>query len=169
VIDHEVEIQIKMLDDAEFLEWSRLLSADEFRGERNDLNERVALAQQQLATGVEGGGALLTELQNALDDLNLRAQQRGNALGVESFKQVAHNWRKIKAGNTVPDFNHANIERLLRWPGFGGAFGEAYLKTWRREAEIREGNSAGSPANGPAGGPTGGTKTGGTSPKRRRR
>lgn len=169
VIDHRVEIQVEMLDDAEFLEWSQLMAKDHFRAERNDLNERVAAAQLKIATGEPGGGALLTELQDALDSLNARAQAHGNQLGVESFKKVAHNWRKIVAGNTVPQFNDANIDRLLKWPGFGGAFGDAYLKTWKREAEIREGNSVGSPANGPAGGPTGGMTRDGTSRKPKRR
>jgi len=169
LIDHEVEIRVEMLDDKQFLDWSRLMSADKFRGERNDLNERVALAQVQLAGGSEGVGKILTELQNALDDLNVRAQAESDRVDVESFKAVAREWRKILAGGNRPVFNDDNIARLLQWPGFGKAFGDAYVQTWKREAEIREGNSVGSPANGPAGGPTGGTRKGGTSRSRRSR
>lgn len=78
---------------------------------------------------------------------------------IATFRVVAKNWRKIK---NDPVFTDENIGKLLIWPGFAGAFGEAYLEAWNARVETREGNSDGSLANGPAGEPTDATSKGAT-------
>jgi hypothetical protein len=70
------------------------------------------------------------------------------------FKTVAKGWRKIRMNGSTAQFTDDNIARMLRYPGFVGAFGEAYMETWAGRVAVREGNSDGSPANGPAGEPT---------------
>jgi len=80
---------------------------------------------------------------------------------IETFRVVAKNWRGLR---NAPVFDDDNIRRLLVWPGFADAFGNAYLNAWNAKVETREGNSAGSPANGPAGGPTDETPKDATSP-----
>lgn len=71
-----------------------------------------------------------------------------------TIKKVAKGWRKIKAGGRDVAWNDENLAKLLLWPGFVTAFGEAYMTAWRGELETRTGNSDGSPGIGLAGEPT---------------
>lgn len=74
-----------------------------------------------------------------------------------SFKAVASNWRKVVAGGAALPFNDENVALMLRVPGFVPAFGQAYVKAFRGQAEERVGNSESSPNNGRADAPSSGT------------
>jgi len=105
-------------------------------------------------------------IEGSKDVEDMTAEER-QAHELTTIKGVAKGWRKIKANGRNPDFSDENIAKLLGFPGFVSAFGEAYMNAWNAKIEIRSGNSEGSPANGQADGPTGATSKAATPRKPR--
>lgn len=91
------------------------------------------------------------------------AQPAGTAAEVKAqnraiFDRVVRGWDDLVDANDRPiPFTPEAIEELLDYPGFGSAFGKAYVGFWAAIPEEREKNSGPSPA----GGPEAATETGG--------
>ena len=157
-VTHEVQLQIEILDDDEAREWSVTGGADPFPDERAALADRISEILAGEGDGEATALALreITKEQEALAERTKAATQERD---LASFKRVVKGWRKVVSNGRPVQFTDDNILKLLKWPGFAVAFGNAYKDAFSAKLETREGNSEGSPANGPAGEPTAATKT----------
>jgi hypothetical protein len=152
--EHEVSIQVEMLDEEEIVAWTDAANLDPFADDRAELAERVSAAIAKAKDGEDGTGATIRSLQRELDAINDKAKVAGKERDLASFKAVAKGWRGIVSRGRVVDFSDDNVRTLLLWPGFAAAFATAYHDAWQGKAKAREGNFNGSPAPGQAGEPT---------------